>query len=493
MKLTQKWLQRLPAIKKISPYLVLGIILFFHLFGLTTVPNGLYIDEYSIADSAAHLATNWHDEQGRFLPLFVQNNGDYKQPVFVYSVAILFKIFGVSTLVLKLTSVFYFMASLIVFYLILQKLFKDPRVQLFGLLLFGFLPQYWLMSREAFEVVSAIFFTVLSTYFLFQTFEWNMHKLFAVRARFAALSGVSLGLLVYAYSTTRVFAALLILIAALLYSKKYWREILIIGASFGILLLPLIPILLGSDALTNRFDMISYLGNTYGYSPVEKLMIGITEFSKYWSTEYLIIRGDSNLRHGSGWGGILTSTGLFLVLIGLTGSFLKRRSLDDLRTMNQLNKSPNIRIFWFVILSAIAAVIPAALTFEGTPHALRSVALGFYLVLIALYGLNTLLQLNKQFLYRTLQVLLVLEISLYVIFYFSFYPAKAYGSFATPNLDKGISQAVNNGCKKIQIKQYGTDQYLLDFYSRAHQVVVLDNDQAVPDNCVVTNNLNLGL
>src|ERR1043166_5012720 len=71
---------------------------------LTTNPAGFYIDESSIAYNAHSIAQTGHDEHGEAWPLYFRAFGDYKNPVYIYLLAGIFKLTGPSILAARLLS-----------------------------------------------------------------------------------------------------------------------------------------------------------------------------------------------------------------------------------------------------------------------------------------------------------------------------------------------------------------------------------------------------
>src|SRR5215213_277989 len=57
-------------------------------------PPGFYIDESSIAFNAHAVSESGRDEHGESFPLYFRAFGDYKNPVYVYLLAALFRVTG---------------------------------------------------------------------------------------------------------------------------------------------------------------------------------------------------------------------------------------------------------------------------------------------------------------------------------------------------------------------------------------------------------------
>src|SRR5215510_15768564 len=79
-----------------------GALLYMH--ALATTPAGFYIDESSIAYNAHAIAQTGHDEHGERWPLYFRAFGDYKNPVYIYLLAAIFRLTGPSITVARLLS-----------------------------------------------------------------------------------------------------------------------------------------------------------------------------------------------------------------------------------------------------------------------------------------------------------------------------------------------------------------------------------------------------
>src|SRR5579885_2594509 len=76
--------------------LLLAAVVFFHLIEISSIPQGLFKDETAIGYNAWLIARDGHDEHGHFFPLYFESSGDYKAPVYIYTVAGAFALFGPS-------------------------------------------------------------------------------------------------------------------------------------------------------------------------------------------------------------------------------------------------------------------------------------------------------------------------------------------------------------------------------------------------------------
>src|SRR5437660_3583859 len=69
-------------------------------------PAGFFVDESSIAYNAYTISQSGRDEFGNSWPLYFRAFGDYKNPVYIYLLAGLFKLTGPNILTARLLSAF---------------------------------------------------------------------------------------------------------------------------------------------------------------------------------------------------------------------------------------------------------------------------------------------------------------------------------------------------------------------------------------------------
>lgn len=82
------------------------------IYKLDSVPAGLFFDESSIGYNAITILRLGQDEHGVRYPIYFKSVGDYKNPLYIYAVAIIFSMFGASEFTLRLTSVIFFGVAL---------------------------------------------------------------------------------------------------------------------------------------------------------------------------------------------------------------------------------------------------------------------------------------------------------------------------------------------------------------------------------------------
>ncbi len=145
----------------------------------------------------------------------------------------------------------------------------------------------------------------------------------------------------------------------------------------ALLSLPLIRLTLTGE-LQARFSALSVFNPEYLKQFGEpSFSLGLREllknFSLHFSPSYLLVSGDANVRHSTqsfGEWGWLEIFG-FLVAIGASLRFALAKRLHQFR-WGEIS---------FVIVGYLAGVLPAAMTWESNPHALRSIGSLVFLAL----------------------------------------------------------------------------------------------------------------
>src|SRR5947207_11581392 len=79
--------------------------IFVYVRHVTTNPRGFFIDESSIAYNSYLISRTGHDEHGQAWPLYFRAFGEYKNPIYIYLLASIFRLTGPSILAARLLSV----------------------------------------------------------------------------------------------------------------------------------------------------------------------------------------------------------------------------------------------------------------------------------------------------------------------------------------------------------------------------------------------------
>ncbi len=106
---------------------LLILIIGTHVIKLADIPAGLYVDETSIGYNAALISQSGFDEHHTYYPVYFKAFGEYKNPIYIYAVALIFKIFGISDFTLRITSFIFYMAALIFTALLISRSLEETK------------------------------------------------------------------------------------------------------------------------------------------------------------------------------------------------------------------------------------------------------------------------------------------------------------------------------------------------------------------------------
>ena len=277
--------------------LILLIVISFLVFSykLASVPNGLTIDEASFGYNAVLLSKTYHDENNRFLPIFVLSidKNDWRQPITQYFMATFFKLFGPSTFNLRFTSVV--VASLSVAMMFLISGF-------WGSIFLLTTPIFFMHSHLGLDNIMPVPFIIIWLYGLYKYSNSNKNI-------WLVLAGIIIGLGFYSYKGVRIFIPvwfLTSLVFIFLQNKKI-KPLLYYIFSFAPFML-IIPFL-------EKYYAGAVLNN-------EKLKFeGVYTFLyRYFSAfdlSFLYIKGDEMLIHSTGMHGMLLLATMPIFLLGL--------------------------------------------------------------------------------------------------------------------------------------------------------------------------------
>ncbi len=384
---------------------VLGASLrFYH---ITSVPVAMTGDETAFGYNAFAIEKTLRDEHGQFLPLVFKSFGDYKVPLFVYFLAPLVKIFGLSEMVVRAPIALFGTLLVVLVFLIAKKLFKSDLVALLSALLLAISPWAINFSRAGWEAMMAVFLFTLAVYLFLLSLE-----------KIAWLSGSILFFMLsfYTYHAEKVSVPLLILAAYVLFRKKI--KLSIKGHSIAIIVLCLtaLPAIIGITNVsgTSRArgslitDYLYYSTKDVDYAATQNLVkdpsgplkviflhsrlaLSFTDiaskFFAYLSPAELFVNGDPVGRHGAVDIGILYTTDFLILLVSIYFYIRRQKKDTDL----------------FLIIWLFLGLLPAMIT-KDRIHGIRSLLAIPPLFIFEAWGLSQFLQVIKK---RSKAILLI--------------------------------------------------------------------------------------
>lgn len=424
-------------------------ITFFHLWQIADLPRGLYVDESSIGYNAALVAQTLHDEHGAHLPIYFKAFGEYKHPLYIYTVALLYKVFGVSLFWLRFASFLFFAIFIGVITAFARRLYRGVPATTFTVLAAAFLPWFFPMSRIAFEVVSQL--PVLAGGLLCTYLAFHGRK--NDRDWYAVLAGAFIGLSLYTYSSSKLWVPLQLIGIGLIYGKLHmWRRIVLIAVAAVLVSLPAISFSLSHHgAFTARFRTVTYIYDQSKTLP-EKALEFTQNYTRHFNLSFLVWTGDTNLRHAIGYSGELFGIVAILAVAGIYYAVFRPTKRGD------------EKFYLFLLFNLLIAPIPAALTLGDTGHSLRTTLMGIALLLFAGYGfmrITTNMRAAAKPLFTiTVITILIAEAGLYLQHYFTDYIHTSIVWFESYGFEQTLDSAISQHPEHILVSSQGNAQYI---------------------------------
>ncbi len=395
--------------------LIISLFLLTRLYQINSIPASLYWDEASIGYNAYSILKTGHDEWGQRFPIHFRAFGEFKLPVYIYSVVPSLALFGLNELTIRLPAVIFSLGIVILVYLISSKIFNGT-IGLLAALLITIYPWFFIFSRSGYEATAGLMFYLLGIYsYLFV----EKRKLFIL------LTVISFIFSMYSHNSFRVIIPLTIVMFFLFIrvsKKELLSYIFVSFMSIILFTISLVPILrlIVYDSGFNRISGISIIPIVRWVTPLS----GKAEFqvirppsgnytkffenyASHFNPVFLFASGDKNFRSQQpGFGQLYIIDGLFLVL-GLI--FIRRK--------RKLNYLP--------VVLLLLTPIPAALTFES-PHSLRTLAASPFLAMISAAGIFYLYEkYNKKVILAGIVLLYLILFSTYFYSFIVNYPAQS--------------------------------------------------------------------
>lgn len=334
---------------------IIVIALVFRGYKLTTNPPGFYTDESSIAYNAWSVVTTGKDEHAKPWPLFFEAYGEFKLPVYIYSVAFWQFLLGPHDVTVRLPAYIYGVGTVLFMYLFVKELLQRANVSEFVktwgpgtvALLLAFSPWHFQFSRPGFEASSALFFQVLGLWLFFKAMSSQkfIYLLLAMMAFVATL---------YAYNSSRIVTPLILGVLFLFFLRRlpFWQWV--VAFAFALIIAtPFISFARSGPGLI-RAHMVSIV---YKDEYKDKLFqTFMTNYLQNISPMYLFQKGDPTIAHMTPhrWG-LHYFVELPFFFLGFVIILLKRN-----------------RELLLGLILGLVGLIPPSLS-VGNPHALRGV------------------------------------------------------------------------------------------------------------------------
>lgn len=411
-------------------FLIFLIAAFLRFWKLTSLPPGIWPDEAAYAkDGLETLKT------GSLRVFYPDNHG--REGLFMWLLAFSFWLFGVSILSFKIVPATLGLFTILGQYLFCREIFlnlkfEKEKAEKIALLSAFFLSiSFWHLnfSRIGFRAILAPLILVFSFYFLFRALRTKKTFDFILAGSLFALG-------FYSYISFRLAVIPLFFILTFWFfvalKEKAQRQYLF-SVSLLIFFLFLFSLPIGIYFLKNPQDFVSRAIGVSIFEQTNPLM----SFLKSLTFHLLMFnfRGDYNWRHNiSGYPQLNILEGIFF----LFGLFLLFYQIINLwRNPSLEYRREKIIIFSFLFIYFFSLLLPAVLTIEGIPHALRSIGVIPVVYLFSAFGAFSFYEWLKKKLkfsflnYISLLILFLMFLSSFWLYFF--YWAKS------PKLEEAFS------------------------------------------------------
>jgi 4-amino-4-deoxy-L-arabinose transferase-like glycosyltransferase len=403
---------RFIEVTKYSKVILISILIvaaFLRLWGLSSVPVSLFSDELDIGYQAYSMIETGKDYSGNSLPLHFQSYADNRTPLYIYTTIPFVAIFGITPMGVRLPAAIFGILGIWAFYLLVKELLRQRgttqkitqnRAEIIALLsafTMAVSPWHIQYSRAAFEVTQLLFFLILGLYFFLKSFR---------KQKYLWLSIFCFALTPWIYSSAKLFTPLLLIFLFLIWRKeilKMSKKVILSSLLVLVVLgLPMLYVMISGGGGT-RFSYISVFtdptaGTQSEYGKLTDVQFQgnqrnvvskatsrvihneltfwsgkvIDNYLETFSTNFLFIKGDINLRHSIEGVGQFYKVEAIALIFGIIAFFVFFKD----------RKIKGLILFWILV-----GVIPSAITRGGGTHATRLILILPPLLFLIAYGL----------------------------------------------------------------------------------------------------------
>lgn len=348
-------------------FLVILICLLFlvtKLYKISEIPASVYWDEASIEYNAYSVLKTGKDEWGQFLPIEFKAFGEYKLPVYIYSVIPFISIFGLNELAVRFPAVLFSLGVVIVSFFLAKKMTNDIRIGLLTSFFITISQWFFIISRTGFEATAGLFFYILGLYlFLVGKDE---------RSKFLIFSSISFTLSLFSYNSFRIISLITFLILVTIYYKDILEKL---KKNLVIIIITIIIFIMGVGGVVNSVILgttsrledvgISILYNQKKYQVAEAIL---SNYLSHFNPKFLFFSGDKSGRSQQHGYGEINLVFIPFLILGMIYIFKKKK----------LN-------YYLPLILLLISPIPASITKES-PHALRSISAVPFIAIISSVG-----------------------------------------------------------------------------------------------------------
>lgn len=338
--------------KKLLIFLCL-LFLFTRIYKISEIPVSVYWDEASIGYNAYSISKNGKDEWGDFLPLHFRAFGEFKLPVYIYSVVPFVKMFGLNEFSVRIPAVLFSLGVVILTFFLARKSTGNNSVGLWASFFISISPFLFIFSRTGYEATAGLMFYLLGILLFLKN----------INGKFFLISIISFIISAYSYNSFRIVVPLTILI--LTFIERNTLTSVIKKASYWLVLSSIFIVL----SILPIYRLYVYDSGSLRFQNVGATNMGIflKNYFSHFSLDFLL-EGDKNPRSQQPGFGQIFLPDLILLPLGL---------------LYILSSKSKYRFLSLLLI--FVGLIPSSLTKEA-PHALRSISVIPFLSIISAQG-----------------------------------------------------------------------------------------------------------
>jgi 4-amino-4-deoxy-L-arabinose transferase-like glycosyltransferase len=358
-------------------WLLAGIVIlasFFRLYHITTTPPGLYPDEAMDGNNALEVM-----QTGHFHVFYTEDNG--REGLYVNILVFFIKALGNKPWVVRLPAAIAGILTVLGLYFLAAELFVDEVGLLAAFLLAAC---FWHInfSRIGFRAILAPLCLTWATYWLLKTYKSAQRGRYII---YATLAGIVFAAGFYTYIAYRV-APLLLLLFIPFFAKKYsdfWKKTLLFVLVTFVVALPIGIYFLQHPG--DFFGRTSEISVTNSGSPLRDLAVNIAKTALMFD-----FHGDNNWRQNvSGAPELWWPVGILFIIGIILGIYWLWKHPRKKREKNTISIAPKTSLTFGLLLTFswfLLAGLPAVMSDEGIPHALRSILMLPPAIILAALG-----------------------------------------------------------------------------------------------------------
>lgn len=380
-------------------------------------------DEAHFAVVGHSVATTGRNLNGDFMPLFFSLSdptsdlqpmpwgNTWYQPFLFYVVAMVLTVAPLSEFFVRLPiAVIGGVVTPVLLYLVGLRLFKQRRLAIIGAVIFATMPPQVILSRQALDYICPLPFILGWLWFLIDYAETR-------RIRSLLIGGLCLGFGFYSYIASWVMMPIYIALSALVLWRvdgRPMRPMLASLTGFSLPLMVFIPWLWTHPEMLretfNRYQMsdqeqVSLIQEPEHALRLDKLAATVSTYWSYFDPSFLFMIGGPSMTTSTG------RVGVFLLPLAI---------LLPLGVFTLLRRPDPLGLHALILLAVVAA--PIAATLKGQPFMTQRVMFMLpFASLIAVFGVEALLNARRRFAGAFALALLALGVLQFGVFYRDYY------------------------------------------------------------------------